>query len=159
MALSLRDYPDHSLQNDPYESPCHLSKKIMSHRVDMSPQKTRDERLRFAMFVKILYKDLKESGDEELFVNAQRLLFFVTSRNRGGDPNYRPLMDSIERRLRILVGEPHWRRAHLLLHLYLARKSRGRPSSSSSSANHKTSSRADCKPSNLVAQTPRVMAV
>ena len=143
MALSLQDHRYPSLQDDPYQSPCLLKQKTI-RRVDISPQQSRDERLRFALFLKILYKGLRESGDEELFVNAQRLLFFVTSKNRGGDPNYWPLMDSLEKRLRILVGEPHWRRAHLLLHIYLSRKSRGRPSSS----------RADCQPSNLVAQNP-----
>jgi hypothetical protein len=81
------------------------------------------ERIRFALFLKILYKNLKDSGDVALFLKAQRLLLFVTSKNRAGDPSYTPLMVSLEKRLRSMVGEAHWRRSHLLMSIYLSRKS------------------------------------
>jgi hypothetical protein len=110
--LSLHD--DHPYQN------LFLLRQNIIPRNHIPPQQCR-ERVRFALFLKILFKRLKDSGEKDLFLKAQALVFFVTSKNRAGDPSYRPLMDSLERGLRRMVGEAHWRRAHILMRMYLER--------------------------------------
>lgn len=92
---------------------------------------TRDDRVRFALFVKILFKRLEESGDQALCDKAKRLLASITSRNKQGDPGCSPLIEALETRLRAMVGETHWRRSHLLMRVYLSRNRHILPSYSS----------------------------
>lgn len=92
----------------------------------------RDQRVRFALFVKILFKRLEESGDQALCQKAKRLLLCVTARNKQGDPGCSPLMEALEPRLRVMVGETHWRRSHVLMRLYLSRNGHLLPSHSRS---------------------------
>lgn len=49
--------------------------------------------------------------DPKLRIEAQNALKDCHLKNRNGDPNYKSLVDSIERRLRLAVGEVHWKRA------------------------------------------------
>lgn len=101
-----------------------------SSQVSIPRPMSRDERVRFALFVKILFKRLDESGELTLCHKAKCLLLCVTARHRQGDPGCRPLIETLERRLRATVGETHWRRAHLLMRLYLSRNKHVLPSSS-----------------------------
>lgn len=49
--------------------------------------------------------------DPKLRVEAQNALKECHLKNRGGDPNYKSLVDSISKNLRSVVGEKYWMRA------------------------------------------------
>jgi hypothetical protein len=101
---------------------------------DVPKSAARMERENFLLFIKILFKLLEEDNDPPTRSRAQRIVMECRRRNQQGDPNYTPLMDGIERHLRVFVGEAKWRRSHLLLHHYIATK-RGMPGSSPGSTN------------------------
>lgn len=95
----------------------------------LTPKMSRDGRVRFALFVKILFKRLEESGEHALWQRAKALLTSVTTRNKQGDPGCSPLIDALETKLRAMVGEAQWRRSHLLMRLYMSRNRHILPSS------------------------------
>lgn len=82
-------------------------------------------RVRFALFIKILFKQLYDSGDYLLAARATHLVRTCTRRNRMGDPDFQPLLETLEGRLRDLVGEVHWRRAHAYTRYFLRHSIRG----------------------------------
>lgn len=118
-SLAFQEHPYHNL---------HLLRQNALSQPQVACLSTRDQRVRFALFVKILFKRLDESGDHILCQKAKRLLLFVTARNKQGDPGCSPLTDALESRLRAMVGETHWRRSHLLMRIYLSRNGHVLPS-------------------------------
>jgi hypothetical protein len=82
------------------------------------------QKRRFALFVKILFKQLQQSQESspELCEMARTIVLDCTRRNRLNDPDYIPLMDAVDRRLRRHVGEAHWRKAHLYMQQYMTRE-------------------------------------
>ena len=83
------------------------------------------------MFVKILFKILEEAQEPEVRSKAQRIVLECRRRSQLGDPDFIPLMDALERKLRGYVGEVKWRRAHSFLHHYISRRRGGpRPAAS-----------------------------
>jgi hypothetical protein len=82
-----------------------------------------EQKKRFLLFVKILFKSLDQSNEtSELRENAKSIIADCTRRNRLGDPEYDPLMDAVDRRLRRHVGEVHWRKAHVYMQHYIRRE-------------------------------------
>jgi hypothetical protein len=81
------------------------------------------ERENFLLFIKILFKILAEAGDPGVRTRAQRTVLECQRRSRLGDPNFIPLVQATEQRLRVIVGEDKWRRAHLFLHHYNSTRS------------------------------------
>ena len=79
-----------------------------------------EERQNFLMFIKILFKILKETQTPTVHNKAQRVVVECKRRNRQQDPNFIPLIEALQRRLRILVGEIIWRKAHSYLHHFLS---------------------------------------
>ena len=86
--------------------------------------KRRQQRMLFAMFIKILLKYLAESDKEVLCQQVRSVISTCTKRNRMGDPNFWPLEDVLEAHLREMVGEAHWQRAKRLQRHYMERKKR-----------------------------------
>ena len=88
------------------------------------PRADNVQKTRFALFVKILFKQLERSPDTtpELRDMAKSIVLDCTRRNRLRDPEYVPLMDAVDRRLRRHVGEAHWRRAQLYTQQYMMRE-------------------------------------
>ena len=80
------------------------------------------ERENFLIFVKILFKILEEAREPEVRSKAQRIVMECRRLSQQGDPNFVPLMDALERRLRGFVGEVKWRKAHLFLSHYIEKK-------------------------------------
>jgi len=80
------------------------------------------ERENFLVFIKILFKILDQANEPETKSRAQRIVLECRRRSQAGDPNFTPLMDATEKRLRAFVGEAKWRRAHLFLHHYIVNK-------------------------------------
>jgi hypothetical protein len=78
------------------------------------------ERENFLVFIKILFKILEEAQEPETKSKAQRIVMECRRRSKQGDPNFIPMMDAVELRLRSFVGEAKWRRAHLFLHHYIS---------------------------------------
>jgi len=70
---------------------------------------------RFAVFVKILLKVLKESGDFALLDSVKQTILVCTRGNQAGDPNFTPLADITSRLLQSIVGKAQWQRAEGLL--------------------------------------------
>ena len=83
------------------------------------------ERENFLMFIKILFKVLEEAKEPETKSRAQRIVMECRRRHRQGDPNFDPMMEAVEHRLRAFVGETKWRRAHLFLHHYMCKRQQG----------------------------------
>jgi hypothetical protein len=77
------------------------------------------ERENFLMFIKILFKILDDAQEPHTKQKAKRIVLECRRKNQLGDPNFNPLMDAVESRLRQFVGESSWRRAHLFLHHYI----------------------------------------
>jgi hypothetical protein len=80
------------------------------------------EKQTFLLFVKILFKLLKEKQGNEFTTKARRMVMECRRRNQQNDPKFSPLMETLERHLRIFVGEAIWKRAHAYLHHYLSKK-------------------------------------
>jgi hypothetical protein len=89
------------------------------------------ERENFLLFIKILFKILEDAHEPDVKSKAQRIVMDCKRRSQQGDPNFSPLMDALERRLRGFVGELKWRRAHLFLSHYIEKR-RNAPSNLSS---------------------------
>ena len=89
--------------------------------------KEAEQKKRFLIFIKILFKSLSQSACTDVREKAKNIVSDCTRRNRLGDPQCTPLMDAIDRRLRCHVGEAHWRRAHVFMQHYIRRESRPRP--------------------------------
>ena len=83
------------------------------------------QKKRFLIFIKILFKALDQC-EPEIKERAKAVVSDCTRRNRLGDPDYMPLMDAVDRRLRGQVGEVHWRRAHMYMQHYMKRDARPR---------------------------------
>jgi hypothetical protein len=83
----------------------------------------RNQRIKFALFTKILIKLLDEkSGDEDLLKDARQLVAkTVRGSHRIRDSTSCCLIVSVEESLRNLVGEIHWRRAHGYMRFYVSR--------------------------------------
>ena len=97
------------------------------------------QRMQFALFIRILFKRLAETGDHSLRKQAQLLVSSsVNQRRRERDSSSRlnqlylglqhqhspssDMIGSIEVPLRELVGEEHWIRTHAYMRYYLATK-------------------------------------
>lgn len=88
--------------------------------IHANKQQQHSQKRRFAVFVKILFRELDRSEDRaELRDIAKSIVLDCTHRNRLGDPAYQPLMEAVDQRLRRHVGEVYWRRAHLYLQHYM----------------------------------------
>lgn len=82
---------------------------------------TKAHRARFLVFIKILFKCLDQANEHQIRDQAKKIVAECTRRNRMGDPNFTPLIDAVEKRLRRFVGESHWRKASLLLRHFAAK--------------------------------------
>jgi len=80
------------------------------------------EREHFVIFIKILFKCIEQSDDQNLRLKAKAIVNECTRRNRMGDSSYTPLQDAVERRLKKMVGELYWARAKLCFEHYCRRK-------------------------------------
>lgn len=106
-------------------TPAQPTTPMMPQKIDRTSHLPSEhaQKKRFALFVKILFKQLDRSEESaELREVAKNIVLDCTRRNRLGDPDYKPLMDAVDRRLRHHVGEAHWRRAHLYMQQYMHRE-------------------------------------
>jgi hypothetical protein len=97
-----------------------------SHASSDAPSRFRSPRERFLVFIKILFRLLDQANEPEIRLRAKTIVAECTRRNRLGDPNFSPLMEAVERRLRGFVGEVLWRRALLLLRHFVAKRTERR---------------------------------
>ncbi|CAJ1951800.1 unnamed protein product [Cylindrotheca closterium] len=80
------------------------------------------EKKTFLIFVKILFKLLKEHQGDEITTKAKRVVMECRRHNQQNHPAFTPLMEALERHLRRFVGEKLWGRAHSYLHHYLGKE-------------------------------------
>lgn len=80
------------------------------------------EKKTFLLFVKILFKLLKEHQGDEFTSKAKRVVMECRRHNQQNHPAFRPLMEALERHLRLFVGDKLWARAHCYLHHYLGKE-------------------------------------
>jgi hypothetical protein len=87
------------------------------------------ERENFLLFIKILFKILDDNSNEpHTKAKAKHIVLECRRRNTLGDPNYVPLMDAVEVRLKRFIGESVWTKAHILLHHYITKHRPGQRS-------------------------------
>ena len=146
--MTFREYPSHYFAADNSQSPQSISSPMVlppDHVVapceerwsspssspatvqscassSENPVVTKEHRARFLVFIKILFKSLDNTNEHELRDRAKRIVAECTRRNRLGDPLFSPLVEAVERRLRRVVGEAHWRKASLLLRHFSAKQ-------------------------------------
>jgi hypothetical protein len=77
------------------------------------------QRVRFTLFLKILLTRLEKEGHHKLLDRARETVSHCSRRNKMGDPDYAELVESLEVRLRTLVGEVHWIRTHYYMRHYI----------------------------------------
>lgn len=82
-----------------------------------------NHRARFLVFIKILFKCLDQANEPEIRDRAKEIVAECTRRNRMGDPKFTPLVEAVEKRLRVFVGEVHWKKASILLRAFAAKQS------------------------------------
>jgi len=82
-----------------------------------------NHRARFLVFIKILFKCLDQANEPEIRDRAKEIVAECTRRNRMGDPKFTPLVEAVEKRLRVFVGEAHWKKASILLRAFAAKQS------------------------------------
>ncbi len=81
------------------------------------------------VLIQIVLKYL-DNNDRKLRVEVKKAVADCTKKNREGHPDYRFLVESITRRLRLVVGDMHWSQLETLMEHY--RKNHERVSSRSS---------------------------
>lgn len=115
--------PQEGRTTSPVAGPLIMSTQLGFATADLQvvkrPQKLTERQI-FFFFVRILFRIL--GGDNRMRQRAKAVVAECTKRNRLGDSNYTPLMDSIERRLRPTVGEHCWIRAKDCLHHCMRRR-------------------------------------
>jgi hypothetical protein len=67
-----------------------------------------NEKQKFLVFVKILFKVLEEHNESDMLRHAKAVVSHCTQRNRMGDSLYIPLKDATTICLRQTVGESYW---------------------------------------------------
>jgi hypothetical protein len=85
-----------------------------------SPRQRRD----FLLFVRVLIKCIEQSRNYKLTLQTKALVAECVKRNRMGDPHFSPLQDSMEIRLRGLVGPNYWHQAKDYIHCFQQAKSK-----------------------------------
>mmetsp|Transcript_28577 Transcript_28577/g.40811 ORF Transcript_28577/g.40811 Transcript_28577/m.40811 type:complete len:213 (+) Transcript_28577:207-845(+) len=83
------------------------------------------------VLIQIMLKYL-DNNDRKLRVEVKKAVADCTKKNREGHPDYRFLVDSITRRLRLVVGDMHWSQLENLMDHYRKNPDRGRSRSSDS---------------------------
>ena len=78
------------------------------------------EREHFLLFVKVLFKFIEQENNPRLRQVAKVVLSDCTRRNRMGDGV--PLQETVERRLRAVVGEGYWTQAKLYVDSYCLKR-------------------------------------
>lgn len=86
------------------------------------PSQAMSNREHFLILIKILFKCLDQANEPEVRSKAKQIVTECTRRNRQGDSKFTPLIEAVEKRLRGVVGEVHWRRARLLLRYYVNKR-------------------------------------
>jgi hypothetical protein len=87
-------------------------------------------KMRLMVFIKIILKCLEtDDPDPNVRLKAKRVIAECTKKNRDGHPDYIPLEEAIERRLRFAVDDCHWNRAQTLMEHYIMMQSMKQPSS------------------------------
>eukprot|EP00980_Cylindrotheca_fusiformis_P010049 scaffold2220_cov75-Cylindrotheca_fusiformis.AAC.4 len=81
----------------------------------------RNQRIRFTLFTKILFKELRRLDDKSLYLEAQSIVTGIVERQRAKELTFPPFFKVVEKELRELVGEVLWRRAHKLMRFYLSK--------------------------------------
>lgn len=84
-----------------------------------------DERVEFALFLKIIIRCLERSKHYFLLRQARLVVKTCTIGHKMGDPNFSPLVDAVEMRLKKLVGDRIWKQARAYTKIYLKRKQNG----------------------------------
>ncbi len=77
------------------------------------------DRENFLLFIKILFRILEQAQEPQTKLRAQRIVVECRRKYQQGDPNFAPLMEAVQRRLRRFVGEANWSKAHLFMHHYM----------------------------------------
>ena len=75
-------------------------------------------RRHFLLFVRVLIKCIEQSQNYKLKLQAKAMVSECVKRNRMGDPHFSPLQESLELRLRGLVGPDYWNQAKDYMHCY-----------------------------------------
>ena len=74
----------------------------------------------FLVFVKVIFVYIKTTNDRNLHRKAATVVSECTRGNRRGDPQYTPLQEAVEQRLRDSLGLVHFTRAKLCFDSYCA---------------------------------------
>ena len=86
---------------------------------------SRTHREQFLIFTRILFKCLDDHPSSSIKRRVKTIIVECTKRNRAGDPDYHPLIDAVQARLRHIIGEVHWHKAEeYLVHYLTFRKGR-----------------------------------
>ena len=122
-----REYQNNSrkMLNGPYNLSCYSN--ISSHRQSQSMVTKLSSKMRFMVFIKIILKCLKIE-DQSVCLQAKLIIAECITKNRDGHPDYTPLEDVINRRLRLVVDDCQWNRAQTLTEHYDMIKSRKKSS-------------------------------
>ena len=97
------------------------SEKLVPRRLPNNRQQTK-KRHDLLLFVHALIKCLDGTQSYKLRLQTKALVAECVKRNRMGDPNFSPLRESLEVRLRGLVGPIYWRQAQEYMRSYQACK-------------------------------------
>ena len=90
---------------------------------DVGVRRSRQRR-DFLLFVRVLIKCIEQSHNYKLTLQTKALVAECVKRNRMGDPHFSPLQDSMEIRLRGLVGQDYWHQAKDYIHCFQKAKCR-----------------------------------
>lgn len=103
------------LANTKLITPLSTTRKVTTSNTKSA---TTSKTKQFLLFIKILLKCLDATSNNILKERAKAIVGECTKRNRLGDPNYQPLQQAVEQRLRPVVGEQWWTRAQTYAQTY-----------------------------------------
>ena len=82
----------------------------------------RQQRVRFALFLKILLKRLEQENEVEMLTEVKSVVRYCNWQNKMETRGYENLVEAMEVPVRRLVGEIHWIRSHNYMNYYYIRK-------------------------------------
>ena len=80
------------------------------------------QRVRFALFLKILLKRLEQENEVEMLTEVKSVVRYCNWQNKMETRGYENLVEAMEVPVRRLVGEIHWIRSHNYMNYYYIRK-------------------------------------
>lgn len=124
--------PPHLNNMASFDAPPSTREQAKTPSIHQAYTSIHNSRRNLMVLIQIMLKYL-DYIDPKLCVEVKNAVADCTKKNREGHPAYRPLVDVITRRLRLVVGDMHWSQLETLMEHYMEKRATAGISGSSDS--------------------------